>query len=119
MRDLQQAVIEHAQRDMAREPTAAQPQGIMPPQQAPSLMDAIKESKLLGELTALGREGAKDLWNSIVPAFPDSARGVDEPGTALNPTQYMVNDDLKAYEADLERAASLGSGREQERGLER
>lgn len=119
MSDLQEAVIKHAQRDMAADRTMAQPQGITPPQQAPSLMDAIKESKLLGEIAAIGREGAKDLWNNIVPAFPDSARAVDEPGTALNPTQYMVNEDLRAYEADLERAASYGNGRERERGLER
>lgn len=36
-------------------------------------------------LAAQGRQGAKDLHNSIVPAFPTYAHGVDEVGTPLNP----------------------------------
>lgn len=36
-------------------------------------------------VTAVVRQGAKDLHNNIVPAFPTYAHGVDEPGTPLNP----------------------------------
>lgn len=67
---------------------------------------------------ALGREGAKDLWNNVVPAFPDSARGVDEPGTPLTPTQFMVNADFREYDAELAAAAARPQ-QGPEQGLER
>lgn len=47
-----------------------------------------------GELKALFREGLKDLQNAILPAFPDSQKGVEEPGTPLNPTQQMVTEEV-------------------------
>lgn len=117
MEDLQEAVIRHAQRDMARDPAMAQPQGIRPPVEEPNLWQEFKESRLLGEISRWVAEGAKDLHNAIVPAFPDSVRGGDEPGTPLNPTQYMVTQELHGYEAELDRAAVMG--RSEERGLER
>ncbi len=41
--------------------------------------------KFWDALAAQARQGAKDLHNSIVPAFPTYAHGVDEVGTVLNP----------------------------------
>jgi hypothetical protein len=78
----------------------------------------MEQPDLGGEIAAFLREGAKDLHNAIVPAFPDSQRGVDEIGTPLTPTQYMVNQDLNAYEQQLDASASLGHG-DMDRGLER
>lgn len=117
--DPEDTVIKHAQRDMARAPAMAQPQGIREPVQEPNLWQEFKESRLLGEISRAVAQGAKDLHNAIVPAFPDSVRGVDEPGTPLNPTQYMVTQELHGYEAELDRAASLGAdkGPELGRGL--
>ena len=60
-----------------------------------------------GQLNALLREGAKDLHNAIVPAFPTS-RGVDEPGTPLSPTSQMVTADLGTGKEDKGYAAMLG-----------
>jgi hypothetical protein len=117
--ELQEAVIRHAQRDMASDRTMAQPQGIMPPRQEPSLLQELKESKLVGEVSRWVAEGAKDLHNAIVPAFPDSARGADEPGTPLNPTQYMVTSEVKGWEEELRQAAEVGRGMGQDRGLSR
>jgi hypothetical protein len=60
--------------------------------------------KLSGQIDAFIRQGAKDLHNAIVPAFPDSARSMDEPGMPLNPTSQMVTQDLGAsYEDFLSR----------------
>jgi hypothetical protein len=36
------------------------------------------------------RQGAKDLHNAIVPAWPSYAHGVDQEGTALNPDRSMT-----------------------------
>jgi hypothetical protein len=47
-----------------------------------------------GELGAMFREGLKDLQNAILPAFPESQRGVEEPGTPLVPTQSMVTEQV-------------------------
>jgi len=86
---------------------------------------SLKENlqRLSGELSALGRQGAKDLHNAIIPAFPDSARSQDELGTPLTPTPQMVNEDLKgsrSYDSFLESYAARGrDGQEQERGIER
>jgi hypothetical protein len=75
---------------------------------------------LEGQFEAWIAEGAKDLHNAIVPAFPDSQRGVDQLGTPLNMPSQIVTEDLKGgYEAELERAAAMGQGIEQDRGLER
>jgi hypothetical protein len=55
------------------------------------------------------REGAKDLWNAIVPAFPDSQRAVDEQGTPLNPTPQNVTAALgnfHGYDADHDQSTN-------------
>jgi hypothetical protein len=44
-----------------------------------------KLAKLGSEMKALLRQGAKDLHNMIVPAFPTYSHGVDEIGTPGNP----------------------------------
>jgi len=75
-------------------------------------------SKAEAGLSAWMREGAKDLHNALVPAFPTSARGIDEPGTPLNPTPQMVTDALKGYEAELDAAGSRPQP-EQDRAMER
>jgi hypothetical protein len=68
-----------------------------------------KRPSLEGQFAALLRQGAKDLHNAVVPAFPDSARGVDELGTPSSPTPQMVTQDLgadKGYSAMLDSYAS-------------
>jgi hypothetical protein len=65
----------------------------------------------VGELKAMAREGAVDLHNAIVPAFPDSHRGVDMQGTPLAPTSQMVYEDIQGHEyaneSDREHEAML------------
>jgi len=68
---------------------------------------ANRGTSFSGEVGALFREGLKDLQNAILPAFPESQRGVEEPGTPLNPTQQMVTEDLNppnrgGYEPPME-----------------
>jgi|SRR5579872_1169544 len=119
--NVQAAVIRHAQRDLSADPMQVQPQGIVEPEKAPSLWQAFKESKLLGEFSRWFAAGAKDLYNAVAPAFPDSARAVDEPGTPLNPTQFMVTQEVGGYDAyDREIAAAAARPQqEHEHGLER
>ncbi len=89
---------------------------------------ASEQPDLGGQLDAMWREGLKDLHNAIVPAFPESQRGVDEIGTPLSPTQMMVNDDLgreygqesdRGYEKMLEEYSQQAQEMGQERGMER
>src|SRR5262245_42319281 len=47
-----------------------------------------------GQMQAMARQGANDLYNAIVPAFPQSQRGVEMPGTPLQPTQMATNNAL-------------------------
>jgi hypothetical protein len=54
----------------------------------------MKQS-LAGTVEAMIRQGAKDLHNAIVPAFPDSQKSVDEPGLPMTPTQLQVNQGLE------------------------
>lgn len=66
---------------------------------AQKAMDKIREwsadqPSFTGQLDSMWREGLKDLQNAILPAFPDSQRGVEEPGTPLNPTPQQVTQDL-------------------------
>ena len=80
----------------------------------------MAKERIGGEIKAMLREGAKDLHNQIVPAFPQSMRGVDEPGTPLNPTQHMVTSDLKVgYEQMLSGYAKQPPQQENTRGIER
>jgi hypothetical protein len=81
-----------------------------------------EQPALSGQFEAWVRQGAKDLHNAIVPAFPESARGVEEIGTPLAPTQAMVTQDLEvgSYENDLSHyAARAEPQQEAERGMER
>lgn len=63
-------------------------------QEAPVQATTNETPSFTGELGALFREGLKDLQNVVLHAFPDSVRGVEEPGTPLNPTQQMVTDSV-------------------------
>lgn len=67
-------------------------------------------------LLAALRQGAKELA-AILPAFPESVRVVEEPGTMGNPTPQMVTEQISA-EQDIDNmldtyAARAHSGREQ------
>ena len=53
-----------------------------------------QQPSLESEARSWLREGAKDLWNAVVPAFPDSQRMVDEQGTPLNPTPQVVTAEM-------------------------
>jgi hypothetical protein len=74
------------------------------------ILDQIKEWRdsqpnFSGQVAAMWREGLKDLQNAILPAFPESQRGVEEPGTPLSPTSQQVTQDMgnfKGYQEMLE-----------------
>lgn len=78
---------------------------------------AYKQPDLEGEIRSFIREGAKDLHNAIVPAFPESQRGVDEPGTPLAPTQAQITQELGGYEA-MRSSYAQGAAQEQEQELQ-
>jgi hypothetical protein len=70
-------------------------------------------------------EGAKDLWNGVIPAFPGNQSPVDELGTPLSPTQITVNRELGSVH-DIDKVmdgyanrGNHGHGQEQDRGIER
>ncbi len=68
---------------------------------------------------ALARQGAKDLHNNIVPAFPTYAHGVDEPGTPLNP--YGPAGGKPSFEQSLAAQApspAPAAAKEQDKGME-
>jgi hypothetical protein len=74
---------------------------------------AYKQPELSGEFRSWMAEGAKDFHNAIVPAFPDSQRGVDQAGTPLSPTSQMTTDSLYSerngeYEAMRDEYARQG-----------
>jgi hypothetical protein len=48
-------------------------------------------------LWAAARQGAKELAQ-VLPAFPDSVRPVEEPGTLGNPTQAMVTQEIGTFQ---------------------
>lgn len=63
--------------------------------ETPEPARAKPEQPALGaQLGAMWREGLKDLQNAILPAFPESQRGVEEAGTPLNPTPQQVTQAL-------------------------
>lgn len=84
---------------------------------------AEQQPSFSAQFQAFLREGAKDLHNNVIPAFPQSGRGVDEPGTPLNPTAQMVTQELqpdKGYSAMLESyAAKPGPAQEKQQEMER
>ena len=86
-------------------------------------MSEKRQTPSLGaQFDAWLRQGAKDLHNAVVPAFPDSARSHDELGTPLSPTPQMVTQELgtaHGYQAILDGYASRGQREDQQRGIER
>ena len=73
-------------------------------------------------LYAALRQGSKELAQ-VLPAFPESVRPIEEPGTLANPTQQMISEEigtLKGYNRMLDKYASRESERDTpERGMER
>ncbi|MDG3006445.1 hypothetical protein [Paludisphaera mucosa] len=64
---------------------------------------ASEQPQFTGQVEAMWREGLKDLQNAILPAFPESQRGVEEPGTPLSPTSQQVTQELGvSYDQMLE-----------------
>lgn len=80
---------------------------------------------LQGELGSMYLQGLNDAHNAIVPAFPDSQRGVDQMGTPLAPTPKVIDQDLdtmndRSYERMLDKYDSAArEQREEDRGMER
>jgi hypothetical protein len=80
----------------------------------------MAKEKLSGQLAAMGRQGAKDLADRIVPAFPTNGPGVDEAGTPLNPTSQMVTKGLTDdYHEQLSVYAAKGRPAERAPEMER
>ena len=79
-----------------------------------------RHPKLGAQIDAWLREGAKDLWNAIVPAFPQNQHYVDEQGTPLNPTPQVVTDQMGLNDYDpswaAHRAQFAAKDRDQELG---
>ena len=73
-------------------------------------------------LYAALRQGSKELAQ-ILPAFPESVRPIEEPGTLGNPTAQMITEEmgtLKGYDRMLDAYASRGNERDApEQGMER
>lgn len=75
-------------------------------------------------LYAALRQGTKELAQ-ILPAFPDSVRPVEEPGTLGNPTQAMLTQDIvmvHGKKASLDQYSSRGGdqkNKENEKGMDR
>lgn len=73
-------------------------------------------------LYAALRQGAKELAQAL-PAFPDSVRPIEEPGTLGNPTQAMITEEIgtfHGYDSMLDGYAARGGDRDQqEKGQER
>jgi hypothetical protein len=73
-------------------------------------------------LWAALRQGTKE-FAQLLPAFPDSARPIEEPGTLGNPTPQMITEQigtLDGYNQMLDSYASRNVGRsEPEQGMER
>jgi hypothetical protein len=82
----------------------------------------INRPSFSAPLYAAFRQGAKELAQ-VLPAFPESARCVEEPGTLGNPTMQMVTAQmgtLNGYDRVLDQYASHGSEeRENEKEIER
>lgn len=62
-------------------------------------------------LWAAVRQGGKE-FAQILPAFPESVRVVEEPGTLGNPTQYMVTEEIQGNAWDAKRESYAPAERE-------
>jgi hypothetical protein len=91
-----------------------------------------------GPLQAAWRQGLKEVGQYLLPAFPDSARPIEEPGTLGNPTPQMITEQLsrsepmnsiaehvdqqkskEQYDQMLDRYAARGDRGENEQEMER
>ena len=77
--------------------------------QAKSVLQQLKESvsearaeqpSLKAEASAVFRAGREDLWNAMIPAFPDSMNASREMGAPGSPTPQLVTEAL-GHDVDL------------------
>ena len=72
-------------------------------------------------IDAAVRQGAKEITQAL-PAFPDSIRPVEEPGTMGNPTQQMVTENIRgdhSFDDMVNRHAAREREEPKEQGIER
>ena len=67
---------------------------------------------VIAPLLPLGRQGLDEI-GKILPAFPDSVRCVNEPGTLGNPTMQIVTEQMRGAES-YEQMLDHYAGKEQE-----
>ena len=77
-----------------------------------------------GPLQAAWRQGLKEL-GAVLPAFPESVRPIEEPGTLGNPTPQMVTEQIaprgegRDFENRLDGYAARSGSREPQQEMER
>lgn len=85
--------------------------------------DRANRPSFSAPLYAALRQGSKEIAQNVLPAFPDSARPIEEPGTLGNPTPQMVTAQagtFQSYEQMLDSYSQrLPDRSPQEHGLER
>lgn len=83
---------------------------------------ASNQPAFTAPLYAALRQGSKE-FAQVLPAFPDSVRTIEEPGTLGNPTQQMITQEMgtmKRYDRMLDAYAGRGKEQaDQEHGIER
>ena len=92
----QQAVIRHAQDDMANLP----PERAQVPEQQPEKASGIGPPSTASVLWAEWRRGLKDLQNFVLNPWQGQVAQHEEPGTIANPTNVEVYQDRRAQAAD-------------------
>ena len=70
------------------------------------LIEAIRSasnSPGAAPLHAAWRSGLKDLQDAVIPAFPDSLKPREEPGSIASPTPQLVTANITGQEIDIDR----------------
>jgi hypothetical protein len=62
----------------------------------------VSDSAGAAPIHAALRGGLKDLQDAILPAFPDSMKAREEPGSIASPTQQIVTQQMKDKSADFD-----------------
>lgn len=100
MGDIQDNVIRHARRDMANGPDASQ---LHPRAEYHSgwewakdwiRSNHAKQPTLMSELSAMVREGIKDIRATIMESYFGKSEHPGEPGAPLNPTAQVVTAEM-------------------------
>jgi hypothetical protein len=133
-RTIEEAIISHAREDMKHAPD---PSRFRAPLDDRNLLegfrDWVRDNKarqpsFMSELSAMVREGIKDVRATIMESYFGRPEHPGEPGAPLNPTQQVVTDDMglgiapehgrgPSYDDEL-RSAQRG-GNDHHRGHER